>query len=111
MHTGALRSLRIIPILLCAAMIGIASSAAEARPASHASPVAAVLTVVKTKLERTAHRAGRKVEHAAHTAKAKTARAFHAAGRKVKHAAHAVDAKASAGARAVKRKVRNALKS
>ena len=110
MPASALRSSRIVPILLCAALIAVTSSA-EARPVSHAARPVAVLTVMKTKVERTAHRAARKVKHAAHTAKAKTARALHAAGNKVKHAARVVDAKASAGARAVKRKVRNALKS
>ena len=106
-----MRSPAIVPILLCAAVLCLAAGTAEARPASHAVPTVAVVTVVKTKVERTAHRVARKVRHVAHAARTKTAHAFHAAGRNVKHAAHVVHVKAGAEAHALKRKVRRALRS
>lgn len=102
-----MRPSRIVRIALCAAIVGFMASPCEAGSTSHTTSPLAVLTVVKAKVERTAHRVERKVKRTARTARAKTARAFHAAGRKVKHAARVVDAKAHAA----KAKVRRALHS
>jgi hypothetical protein len=109
MRSLALHRTRIVPLVLCAVAIALASPAGAA-PGKDGSPApVAVLTVVTTKVERTAHRVGRSVSRAAHKVEGKVSHAAHVTGIHVKHAAHKVEKKVRAKSAAVKARMKRVV--